>query len=144
MHRSAEELVGGLVEAGLRLTRPRRVVCEIVADHHDEHLTAQAILTLATERGVSVDRATVYRTLEALERVGLVRHAHLGHGPSVYHLADERPHQPLVCTGCGATAAIPAEDLADFVVVLERATGYSPDVEHFAMAARCPACREPS
>ena len=46
----------------------------------------------------TVDRSTIYRNLTALEEAGIVFHAHLAHGPSVYHLAeDEELHAHVVC-----------------------------------------------
>ena len=47
-----------------------------------------------------VNLSTVYRNLEELERLGLIVHAHLGHGPAIYHLASEM-HGHLVCEACG-------------------------------------------
>ncbi|GAA2924325.1 hypothetical protein GCM10020221_20370 [Streptomyces thioluteus] len=49
-------------------------------------------------RGVNI--STVYRTLELLEELGLVSHAHLGHGAPTYHLADRHDHIHLVCRDC--------------------------------------------
>jgi Fur family ferric uptake transcriptional regulator len=82
----------------------------------------------------------VYRTLDALERAGAIRHAHLGES-AVYHLADERHHQHLVCVNCGATTAIPEEDLLGFVATVGQKTGFQPDVEHFAVSGLCADCR---
>ena len=141
MHVTAEDLTSALRSAGLRITVPRMAVCEVVAAHHDMHLSAATVLERARDEfSVEIDRATVYRTLEALEEVGVLRHAHLGHGPAVYHLAEERPHQHLVCARCGATTTIPADELTAFLATIEERTGFIPDIEHFAMSGTCRAC----
>ena len=50
------------------------------------------------------DLASVYRNLETLERHGVVRHVHLGHGPGRYALAGTGEREYLVCERCGACA----------------------------------------
>lgn len=136
MHVTADDLIAALREAGLRATAPRREVCEVIAQHHGEHLTAAAIV----ER-VQVDQATVYRTLDSLEQAGVLTHTHLGHGPSVYHLADDPPHHHIVCSRCGATAEVPLRDLGPAVDRVGESTGYRVEPGHFALSGLCPHCR---
>ena len=52
--------------------------------------------------------STIYRNLYELERLGVVVHAHLGHGPAMYHLASET-HGHLVCEVCGSMVEAPGE-----------------------------------
>lgn len=137
MHLSAEDLIASLRSAGLRATRPRRAVCEVIARHHGEHLTAAAILERVR---VEVDQATVYRTLDSLEQAGVLTHTHLGHGPSVYHLADDSAHHHIVCSGCGDTAEVPVGDLAPAIEQAVDGTGFRVDAGHFALTGLCPRC----
>jgi Fur family ferric uptake transcriptional regulator len=137
MHVDADQLVTALRAAGLRVTRSRRAVCEMVAAHHDEHLTAQAI---ADRLDGDVDQSTVYRTLDALEKAGVVTHTHLGHGPLVYHLAEDEPHQHLVCSECGSAVAFDPAVMDAAVAEIRRATGFEIDPSHYALGGRCAAC----
>jgi len=119
----------------------RQAVCAVVAERHGHHLTAASILEEArTEQGATVDQSTVYRTLDALQEAGLLVHSHLGHGPAVYHLVSEAAHQHVVCSECGATASIPADDLADWVKTLQQSTGFEIDPTHFAVTGLCAEC----
>ena len=52
--------------------------------------------------------STIYRNLDDLERLGVVVHAHLGHGPATYHLAAGA-HGHFVCEECGAMIEAPDE-----------------------------------
>lgn len=139
MHLSADQLLDALRAAGYRSTAARKAVCEVVAAAHDRHLTAADVLAATSAAGTRVDRATVYRTLEALEEAGILRHGHIGHGPTVYHLAEERPHQHLVCRRCGTTVAIPREELEVFLREIVERTGFVPD-DHFALGGFCRDC----
>ena len=140
MHVTSTDLIEILRRRGHRITEARRAVCEVIATSHSEHLDATAIHGRAIrDLGVDLDLSTVYRTLEALEDAGAVRHAHLGEA-AVYHLADEQPHQHLVCRICGATTAIPTTDLAELLASVEAMTGFVADVEHFAVSGVCSNC----
>ena len=50
--------------------------------------------------------ASVYRNLETLEQVGIVKHFHLGHGPGLYVRAGAAVNEFLVCDSCGAVRAV--------------------------------------
>lgn len=141
MHIAADDLVAALSERGYRITNARRAVCEVVAASHDEHLSASDIYDRARETtGTRLDRSTVYRTLEALEDAALLTHSHLGHGPSVYHLAEDARHQHLVCRNCGVTVTLPDEEADRLARGITGSTGFVPDLNHFALSGLCAEC----
>jgi Fe2+ or Zn2+ uptake regulation protein len=133
----AEEMVAALRAAGLRVTRPRRAVCAVLAESGADHLTAAGI---AARVGGRVDLSTVYRTLEALEELGLVEHVHLGHGAGAYHLAPKSPHHHLVCEACGRTVDVPIGDLESAIESVTAPLGFVPDAAHFAIVGHCSEC----
>jgi Fur family transcriptional regulator, ferric uptake regulator len=141
VHIEAQDLIEVLSERGFRITRARQAVCVVVAASHDRHLTAADIYRLArAQAGTRVDRSTVYRTLDALQETGVLVHSHLGHGPSVYHLADDAGHQHLVCRICGDTLTLPEDETTRFAEAITRATGFHPDLSHFALSGLCARC----
>jgi Fur family ferric uptake transcriptional regulator len=141
VHITAEQLIGALSDRGYRITNARRAVCEVVSRSHDEHLSASGIYDRARQTtGTRLDRSTVYRTLEALEDAGLLAHSHLGHGPSVYHLAEDAGHQHLICRSCGSTATLDEEEAALLARKITESTGFVPDPNHFALSGLCADC----
>ena len=89
---------------GLRLSTARRLVLEAL------YAGGWAEDAPSNSRGRS-DIASVYRNLETLEEVGLVRHLHLGHGPwSLRAVVGARSRVPAV-RGCGAVVAVEPEQL---------------------------------
>ena len=140
MHINADRLLDALRAEGLRITSARRAVCEIIAQSHGDHLTAQAIHDATrVQLQAEIDRSTVYRTLEALEAAEVLEHSHLGQGASVYHLASEPRHQHLICARCGATQSLAAEDLTAVIDEIQQRTGFVPD-PHVALTGLCAAC----
>lgn len=141
VHITADKLIDALSDEGYRITNARRAVCEVVASSHDQHLTAADIYSRArAQAGTRLDRSTVYRTLEALEDSGLLTHSHLGHGPSVYHLAEDAGHQHLICLRCGKTFTLPEVETRRLVEAIAGSTGFVLDASHFALSGLCADC----
>jgi Fur family ferric uptake transcriptional regulator len=123
---------------GRRITPGRRAVVEALVSA-EGHVSADDLAALVRRSHPGVHRATVYRSLEALEDAGLVEHVHLGHGRSVYHLSDDL-HQHLVCEVCGWVEEAPAELLAGVAKRLQRDRGFVMRPYHFAVLGRCRQC----
>ncbi|MGH9245540.1 MAG: Fur family transcriptional regulator [Acidimicrobiales bacterium] len=126
---------------GGRVTTARRAVLAALLEPDAYHLSAEDVAARVQARHPDVHLSTVYRTLEALEAMGLLSHVHLGHGPSTYHLAD-RPHHHAVCQSCGQVVELSADALAGIDRRLRRDHGFALDVQHFALVGRCAACRD--
>ncbi len=134
---TADDLVTGLRRHGHRVTRARRLVCEILAAAPHEHLRAADI---GERAGTRLDLSTVYRTLDALESIGLVEHVHLGPGASAYHVAPSTRHHHLVCEECGRAVDVPVGDLERAVESVTTAHGFVAHSAHFAIMGRCEEC----
>jgi Fur family ferric uptake transcriptional regulator len=83
--------------------------------------------------------STVYRSMEALEELGFVEHLHIGHGPAVYHLADEQ-HLHLVCESCGAVTELPTSTLDAIGEEIRKRHRFQIAPRHFALSGRCEDC----
>ncbi|WP_424212543.1 Fur family transcriptional regulator [Streptomyces sp. BI20] len=123
---------------GYRLTPQRQLVLEAVDVL--EHATPDDILCEVRKTAAGVNISTVYRTLELLEELGLVSHAHLGHGAPTYHLADRHHHLHLVCRDCTEVIEAEAEVAAGFIDTLRTGFGFETDMKHFAIFGRCRSC----
>jgi Fur family ferric uptake transcriptional regulator len=133
-----EELADLLRSRGLRLTAPRQLVLEAV--YGLGHSTPDQIHAAVAERAAGVNITTVYRTLELLEELGLVTHAHLSHGAPTYHPLGEQQHAHLVCRKCGGIDEMPASALGGLVGELQTQRGFLLDVGHVALFGRCGHC----
>jgi Fur family ferric uptake transcriptional regulator len=131
----ADQLADRLRARGLRVTPQREQV--LAAVRQLRHATPEQI---AGEVSGGVEVTTVYRTLELLEELGLVKHTHLGHGAPSYRPADD-DHVHVVCHSCESVIDAPA----DLVDALERRLreerGFELDRAHFTVFGRCGACR---
>ena len=99
-----ERMVARCRDRGLPVTAQRRAILRALAARHD-HPTADQVYASASTRLPGMTRATVYRVLEALEGLGIVRRvAHAGTGAR--YEVDSGPHHHLVCGGCGRIADV--------------------------------------
>ena len=133
-----DEILESIRDAGERVTKARRAVVVALVDA-DGHATAEALQARVQAEHPEVHMATIYRNLETLERLGIVEHTHLGHGPAVYHLADEL-HQHLVCEGCGYVVEVPADLLRPVEEEVRDRYGFVMRPGHFAVVGRCANC----
>lgn len=85
--------------AGYKITPPRLAVLQVI-EQDGEHLNPTEILARAQAIHPSVGRATVYRTLELLTQLNIVRPIYVGEGGPTY-IRAEGGHHHLVCSDCG-------------------------------------------
>lgn len=92
-----------LISRGVRMTRQRRVLVQIIQSA-DGHLDAVALWQRAQERDPAINKVTVYRTLGLLKKFGLVDELDLMHlegGKHYYEAKATRDHIHLACIKCG-------------------------------------------
>ncbi len=123
---------------GYRLTPQRQLVLEAVTELG--HATPEDVLAWVRERASGVNVSTVYRTLELLEELGLVKHAHLSHGAPTYHATAAPEHVHIVCRDCGAISEIDPEAVVPLVDKLAAEHGFVADVGHLTVFGQCRQC----
>ncbi|QNE78932.1 transcriptional repressor [Streptomyces finlayi] len=127
--------MSGLLERlrgrGWRMTSQRRVVAEVLDGDH-VHLTADEVHARAVGRLPEISRATVYNALGELVALGEVVEVSTDGRARRYDPNAHRPHQHLVCSGCGIIrdvhptgdplAGLPAEERFGFTVATAEVT----------------------
>jgi Fur family ferric uptake transcriptional regulator len=128
-----------LHERGLRWTPQRRRLIEVLAVT-DGHVTGAELVERCREADPTTIPSTVYRTLDVLEELGIVRHAHGLDGREEFHVLPEREHGHLHCVGCGGAWDLEASDAASLVRSLRRQRGFAVDLSHLTVSGRCAGC----
>ena len=123
---------------GGRATPSKRILLEVLFSTGD-HLSAEELAAAVQERAPDVHLSTIYRNLEDLQRIGVITHTHLGHGPSTYQLASHT-HAHFICGECGRRIEAPDELFAGLARSAKRSLGFSIDPHHFAILGRCSDC----
>lgn len=126
---------------GKRLTTQRERVLAAVGrlGHATPDEVADAV---GADGGGALSVSTVYRSLDALQELGLIGHTHVDHRAPSYHLAEHATHVHVVCRRCGAVGEAPLEVADELVARLDDQLGFAADISHAAVHGLCRSCRE--
>jgi Fur family transcriptional regulator, ferric uptake regulator len=128
-----------LHKRGLRMTPQRQLVLDAVRAL--EHATPEQICQQVQRTASGVNISTIYRALELLEELSLVRHTHLGHGAPTYS-AFAHEHVHLVCHRCERMHEVATDLLDDLSGTLRARYGFVLDASHLALSGLCVDCAD--
>jgi Fur family ferric uptake transcriptional regulator len=123
---------------GMRVSTSRRLVLEALFAA-DVPVSAEQ---LAEQQGLEL--TSVYRNLETLERLGLARHVHLGHGPGLYVLVGRGEREYLFCERCGTARPVEPEELDPVRAQIKSRFDHEARFTHFPIVGTCAQCARSS
>lgn len=112
-----EKLKQKLKLKGYKLTPQRRSIVNKVIEKKGNHLTAEELYDLVKVECPEIGLATVYRTIQLLEEIGVIYKLNLDDGCNRYELVNEdeiHQHHHLICTKCGNVTEVEG-DLLDSI-----------------------------
>jgi Fur family ferric uptake transcriptional regulator len=138
MSDESEDLRTKLRGSGYRLTPQRELILDAVDTLG--HATPDEVLAEVRKSSSALNISTVYRTLEVLEQLGLVRHAHLSDRAPTYHSIRDHEHFHLVCRNCHKVTSVGPDVLKPLLARLDADFGFSADVGHLTVFGTCKDC----
>jgi len=105
------------------------------------HTTLEEIYSRLHARAPSVNRATLYRTLDLFIGLGLVVAADIGDHCTRYEIAGLKPHHHLVCRRCGQVALLDHAVMADLFARLAEVYQFRVEVDHIVLYGLCQRCQ---
>jgi Fur family transcriptional regulator, ferric uptake regulator len=135
-----EEFRKTIRKRGYRVTPQRELILDAVRVAKG-HSTAEQVYARVVKRAPSLNRATVYRTLEFLTQQHMITSTDLGTGGKVFEIAAPEPHHHLVCNVCGEVTQIGHERLSQIFMAIEREHGFKITTDHLALFGLCEHCR---
>jgi Fur family transcriptional regulator, ferric uptake regulator len=134
-----EDVAAAIREAGGRLTATRRLVLEALFEAEGP-MSAERIASRLAGRGPAFDLPSVYRNLERLEALGVIRHVHLGHGPGLYALVGSGEREYLCCERCRRVTSVSPAELDSVRAEIRQRFGYDARFSHFPITGLCAEC----
>jgi Fur family ferric uptake transcriptional regulator len=128
-----------LSSAGLRMTRQRALILEII---RHGHLDADEVYRQAREKQPRFSLSTVYRTLRMLKEQGLVDELHFGEAHHHYEVKPSAEHHHLVCLGCGKIVEFECKLSQRMRQDLARKQGFEVTGVEINMTGYCSKCRQ--
>lgn len=106
----------------------------------DGHVTGAELVDGCRSIDPSTTPSTVYRTLDVLEELGIIRHSHGRAGRQEFHVNPQRDHGHLACASCGGSWELGPEEVGPLVAELRRRRGFEVELDHLTIEGRCADC----
>ena len=129
-----------LRESGHRLTPQRELV--LAAVERLGHATPDQVYAEVRTHSSAINLSTVYRTLELLDDLGLIHHAHLSDRAPTYHSATGHEHSHLVCRRCRTVISVERADMESALGALATRHRFTPDYGHLTVFGTCADCAD--
>jgi Fur family ferric uptake transcriptional regulator len=143
MKTASADITGAVKERGLRLTRQRQILLELI-DQSGQHLDAESLYNMARERDPKLNRVTVYRTLRMLKEGGLVDELdlmHLNGDQHFYETKLKQDHAHVICLRCGKVEEFFGEALQRLHSGIQEAFGFEISKARTEIGGYCVHCR---
>ncbi len=124
---------------GMRWTPQRRLLIDVIAATNG-HITAAELVERCRASDPETTPSTIYRSLDVLEELGLIRHCHGVDGREEFHVLPETEHGHLFCQACGRSWDIEHDEAAALTRSLRRERGFQLDLSHLSVVGRCADC----
>ncbi len=130
-----------LSEQGYKLTRQRKAVVEVITRAHSR-LSAADVFTHAQRVCPDLGLTTVYRTLEILEQMGVIRRMHLDDGCEGFAPASAEHGHHLICSQCQETVEFEDCNLNALLKRVSEQTGFTVEEHWLELVGVCPRCQK--
>ncbi len=136
-----EDWLAALDESGFRVTTVQEILIDIFA-HSEYPLSAEQAWDMARQSRPKTGRATVYRTVEKLENLGLIRRVHGYQGCS--HFVPTLPELMMlfICLTCGRTDYLDSQPLENLIQHSEDASGHHITESRLQLFGACVDCQQ--
>ena len=128
---------------GFRVTSQRLLILDAICEGQG-HTTLGQIYVRVRQKDRSIDRSTLYRTLDFFVELGLVVSADTGIGEKVYEIAQVDPHHHLVCKKCGQESEIDHVIMQKSLRVIEEEYHFAISMDHVVLFGLCQGCQQDS
>jgi Fur family ferric uptake transcriptional regulator len=140
MSEKKSNLITDLKGRGLRVTPQRAIILEAI-EELSGHITAEDIFAIVQRTSSYISLATVYRTLELLEELGLITESNMGTGTTHYALITHGPHHHAVCRRCNKLIELPHDLFSPMVERLYKDYNFTADANHVVILGWCQDCQ---
>ncbi len=130
-----------LRKAGLKVTIPRLKILEMLANSEPRHVSAEDLYKALLESGEEIGLATVYRVLTQFETAGLVSRLRFEGGQSVFELAEQGPHDHILCVKCGRVDEFVDDVIEQRQQAIAHDKGYEITDHSLYIYGVCPQCQ---
>lgn len=132
-------LIEALREKGYRVTPQRAIILEAIGSLSG-HVTAEQIFEVVKQHSPYISLATVYRTLDLLQELGLITESHMGTATSHFALRTHGTHHHAVCRICKQSVELPDDYFQAVEARIRTEFNFVVDANHVVIFGWCEHC----
>ncbi|HOO31749.1 MAG TPA: transcriptional repressor [Thermotogota bacterium] len=131
-----------LKNRNFRITAQRELIMKIFAESPEDHLSVEEVYRKLLDKRSRISKATVYRTVELLSELDLLRKIEIDEGIIRYELADSNKHgkHHAICTDCGEVITLSDELMEKIEKLLKDDMGFIPNDHNIKFYGKCANC----
>ncbi|NMA86034.1 MAG: transcriptional repressor [Tissierellia bacterium] len=128
---------------GYKLTTQRRVILDAIVENQEKHLNPEEIYDIVKIRYPEIGIATVYRTLQLLEKLNIIYKLNFDDGYNRYELNKSSDnHHHLICLKCGKVMEVKLDLLEKLENEIEEENGFKIVDHNVKFFGYCASCQE--
>ncbi|MDI3477247.1 MAG: Fur family transcriptional regulator, ferric uptake regulator [Thermoanaerobacterium sp.] len=137
-----DDIKESLKQKGFKLTTQRRAILDVIIENREKHLSSEEIYDLVKEKYPEIGLATVYRTLQLFDELGVIYKLNFDDGRSRYELYHNEDHQHhhLICLKCGSVIEMEEDLLENLEDAIENTKNFQivdHNVKFFGYCSKC-------
>ena len=126
-------------QRGYRVTPQRQIILDALSELTG-HRTPDEVYSRVQRKTTAINRATVYRTLDFLLRMGLVTVAQLQDNQTVYEVVNDELHHHLVCQKCEHIIQLDYAEVQPLFDRIKQEQGFQVRTNHLVLFGVCQDC----
>ena len=129
---------------GHKFTKQRQIIFNALKNSNSTHLTPEELFSIVHQENKQVGIATVYRTLNIFEDLGIVNKQEFTDSINTYELIsqDDEHHDHLICKNCGRIVEEKILDNNDLSKLLKDKYNFQLDYYSLRIYGFCSECKE--
>ena len=144
MTEQLDSLKEQLKQKQFKMTTQRQSVLQVFLQNAGQHLSAEDVYRIMKQDDDSIGLATIYRTLELLCSIGMLKKLNFGDGRARYEINDEtnaHQHHHLLCVACDNVISVGADMLDEMEKYIEKETGFQVLDHNVTFLGYCKGCQ---
>ncbi len=143
MNRKIDLLKQKLQDTGFKITPQRRAIIEVLLKNDSKHLSSEEIYDLVKDICPEIGIATVYRSMQVLDEVGVISKLNLDDGCIRYEInlnENSHHHHHLICKKCSRIIEVEEDLLEEIESSIEKMYGFKVldhDVKFYGLCKNC-------
>lgn len=137
-----EYLVKQIKKSQGRITPQREIILHHLIDCQQTLLTVDDLLRMCQKENVHINMTTIYRNLEALEKMNLLYKLNIDHTTSGFKLVcnNNAHHHHMICKSCGKVIAIDYCPMSPELIEKAHNSGFTITDHHLEFYGLCDSC----